>query len=132
MDDDGDAAAQTEMVFSVFPSIQVSQTLVPGGVTLDQVSPAVSIPEGTRAAGTLEIAGIRGFADITLNLEPTAIDMKVSLKKFNLGGVVVLQAGPSGEAARRGPFADVSFDSSDPISTEIALSAYGKILGISK
>ncbi len=105
---------------------------MPGGVTLDQVSPAVSIPEGTRAAGALEIAGVKGFADITLNMDPVAIDMKLSLPKFNLGGVVVLQAGPSGEAARRGPFADVSFDSSDPISTAIAFSAYGKILGISK
>lgn len=86
----------------------------------------ISILQGYRLNGTLDILGLEGSADVTINL-PTGIKFNVALPPISIGNGL-LQMSVSSSDKTRGPFlkADVILRPSPKV--DIAASGYVKVL----
>ena len=96
------------------------------GKELPQVH--VSIPAGFRLKGTLNILGLQGSADITINL-PSLIDVNVALPPIKVGSILAMYASASDTS--RGPYLKARIQTLPSISVNIEASGYLKVLGIS-
>ncbi len=116
---------------SITIQLQMSYTARPGGVVLADLTPPLTIDEGVKLAGKLVFLKIETTA--LFQFSPTgAIMMELYLPKINLGGLVALQAGPRGKAAKTGPYGKFSYDAADPIATSLNFSCYTNVLGVKR
>ena len=97
------------------------------GVELPHVP--LSIPQGYRFKGTLNILGLEASADVTIGL-PDGIDFAVALPPINVGGGL-LQMTASKSDTSSGPFLTADIDILPTPSVDIQASGYLSVLGIS-
>ena len=97
------------------------------GVELPHVP--LSIPQGYRLNGTLNILGLEASADVTIGL-PTGIDFAVVLPPIRLGGEL-LQMYASSSDRSHGPFLTADINLLPSPSVNISASGYLSVLGIS-
>ena len=97
------------------------------GVELPHVP--LSIPQGYRLNGTLNILGLEASADVTIGL-PHGIDFAIALPPIQLGGEL-LQMYASSSDRSRGPFLTADIDLLPIPSVNIYATGYVSVLGIS-
>ena len=97
------------------------------GVELPHVP--LSIPQGYRFKGTINILGLVASADVNIGL-PTGIEFAVSLPPIRIGGEL-LQMYASKSDTSRGPFLTADIDLVPTPSVDIQASGYLQVLGIS-
>ena len=97
------------------------------GVELPHVP--LSIPQGYRFKGTINILGLMATADVNIGL-PTGIEFAVSLPPIRIGGEL-LQMYASRSDSSRGPFLTADIDLVPTPGVDIQASGYLKVLGIS-
>ena len=97
------------------------------GVELPHVP--LSIPQGYRFKGTLNILGLEASADVTIGL-PDGIDFAVALPPINVGGGL-LQMTASQSDTSSGPFLTADIDVLPTPSVDIQASGYLSVVGIS-
>ena len=97
------------------------------GVELPHVP--LSIPQGYRLNGTLNILGLEASADVTIGL-PNGIDFAVALPPIQIGGEL-LQMYASSSDRSRGPFLTADIDLLPTPSVNIYATGYLSVLGIS-
>ena len=97
------------------------------GVELPHVP--LSIPQGYRLNGTLNILGLEASADVTIGL-PNGIDFAVALPPIHIGGEL-LQMFASSSDRSRGPFLTADIDLLPTPSVNIHATGYLSVLGIS-
>ena len=97
------------------------------GVELPHVP--LSIPQGYRLNGTLNILGLEASADITIGL-PNGIDFAIALPPIRLGGEL-LQMYASSSDRSRGPFLTADINLLPSPSVNIYATGYLSVLGIS-
>ena len=96
------------------------------GVELPHVP--LSIPQGYRFSGTLNILGLEASANITIGL-PNGIDFTVALPPIRIGGqLLVMYASKLDQS--HGPFLTAIIDLTAPL-VDIRASGYLSVLGIS-
>ena len=96
------------------------------GVELPHVP--LSIPQGYRLNGTLNILGLEASADVTVGL-PNGIDFAVALPPINVGGLLRMYASRSDRS--QGPFLTADIDLLPVPSVDIQANGYLSVLGIS-
>ncbi len=89
----------------------------------------ISIPQGYRLNGTLNILGLEGSADVTIGL-PTGINISVALPPINVGNGLLRMTASSSDTSR-GPFLRAAIVILPSPSVDIAASGYVNVLGIS-
>ena len=97
------------------------------GVELPHVP--LSIPQGYRLNGTLNILGLEASADVTIGL-PNGIDFAIALPPIRIGGQL-LQMYASSSDRSRGPFLTADIDLLPTPSVNIYATGYLSVLGIS-
>ncbi len=97
------------------------------GTTIDNAG--ISIPQGYRLNGTLNILGLEGSADVTIGL-PDGINIAVALPPINVGNGL-LQMTASSSDTSRGPFLRAVVVILPSPSVDISASGYLNVLGIS-
>ena len=97
------------------------------GVELPHVP--LSIPQGYRLNGTLNILGLEASADVTIGL-PNGIDFAVALPPIRLGGGL-LQMYTSSSDRSHGPFLTAVIDLLPSPRVNISATGYLSVLGIS-
>ena len=97
------------------------------GVELPHVP--LSIPQGYRFKGTLNILGLEASADVNIGL-PTGVYFGISLPPIKIGGEL-LQMFASSSDQSNGPFLTADIDILPSPSVDIHASGYLKVLGIS-
>ena len=95
------------------------------GVELPHVP--LSIPQGYRLNGTLNILGLEGSADIIIGL-PDGIDFNVALPPINVGGLLHMYASSSDQS--RGPYLTADVNLLPTPSVNIEARGYVSVLGI--
>ena len=96
------------------------------GVELPHVP--LSIPQGYRLNGTLNILGLEASADVTIGL-PNDIDFAVALPPINVGGLLRMSVSSSDQS--RGPFLNAMITLLPSPSINIEAIGYLSVLGIS-
>ena len=96
------------------------------GVELPHVP--LSIPQGYRLNGTLNILGLEASADVTIGL-PNGIDFAVALPPINVGGLLRMSVSSSDQS--RGPFLNAMITLLPSPSINIEAIGYLSVLGIS-
>ena len=96
------------------------------GVELPHVP--LSIPQGYRFQGTLNILGLEASADVTIGL-PNGIDFAVALPPINVGGLLQMSVSSSDQS--QGPFLNAVITLLPTPSVNIEASGYLSVLGIS-
>ena len=96
------------------------------GKELPQVH--VSIPQGYRLKGTINILGLEGMADVTLNI-PKGVDYKISLPPIKVGSILKMYASPREKS--KGPFLRVKVQVLPRPLVHIEAKGYLMVLGIS-
>ena len=96
------------------------------GVELPHVP--LSIPQGYRLNGTLNILGLEASADVTIGL-PSGIDFAVALPPINVGGLLRMTVSSSDQS--RGPFLNAVITLLPTPNVNIEASGYLSVLGIS-
>ncbi len=89
----------------------------------------ITIPQGFRLNGTLNILGLEGSADVTIGL-PDGIDFNVALPPINVGNGLLKMTATSSDASV-GPFLEADIQLLPSPSVDISASGYVKVLGIS-
>ena len=95
------------------------------GVELPHVP--LSIPQGYRFSGTLNILGLEASADVTIGL-PDGIQFAVSLPPINVGGLLRMYASSSDQS--QGPFLNADITLLPVPDVDIQASGYVSVLGI--
>ena len=95
------------------------------GVELPHVP--LSIPQGYRLNGTLNILGLEASADVTIRL-PSGIDFAVALSPINVGGLLRMTVSSSDQS--RGPFLNAVITLLPTPNVNIEASGYLSVLGI--
>lgn len=91
--------------------------------------PQLTIPQGYRLNGTLNILGLVGSADVTIGL-PNGIDFAVTLPPVNIAnGLLRMYASQSDRS--NGPFLTADIDLLPSLRVDITASGYLSVLGIS-
>ena len=96
------------------------------GVELPHVP--LSIPQGYRLNGTLNILGLEASADVTIGL-PNGIDFAVALPPINVGGLLQMSVSSSDQS--RGPFLTAVITLLPTPNVNIEARGYLSVLGIS-
>ena len=96
------------------------------GVELPHVP--LSIPQGYRLNGTLNILGLEASADVTIGL-PNGIDFAVALPPINVGRLLKMYASSSNKS--RGPFLKAAITLLPTPNVDIKAKSYVYVLGIS-
>ena len=89
----------------------------------------ISILQGFRLNGTLNILGLQGSADVTINV-PSGLHFSVELPPINVGNGL-LRMFASRRESSRGPFLTASITLLPSVNINIAASGYVRVLGIS-
>ena len=90
---------------------------------------SISIPQGFRIRGTLNILGLEGTGDMTINF-PNGFDMSVELPPINIGNGLFRMFASSSDTSR-GPFLRTDINILPSPSVNISASGYVNVLGIS-
>ena len=97
------------------------------GVDLPQVS--LSIPQGFRYSGTINILGLEATTNVTISL-PQGLEYAVELPPLNVGnGLLTMTASRNDRS--RGPFMRIDLDLLPTPNVDIEASGYLNVLGIS-
>ena len=95
------------------------------GIELPHVP--LSIPQGYRLNGTLNILGLEASADVTVGL-PDGIDFAVALPPINVAGLLRMYASSSDQSS--GPFLTADIDLLPTPNVDVKASGYVSVLGI--
>ena len=87
----------------------------------------LSIPQGYRFSGTLNILGLEASADVTIGL-PDGIQFAVALPPINVGGLLQMYASSSDQS--QGPFLNADITLLPVPDVDIQASGYVSVLGI--